>query len=98
MLGQIIKSRFYCKSGQQTSPAIKNAIWRDQFIEGKWYDGEYQTWGWEDGFKLNGGCYKYWVIEENGTKIEMQRSRMKSVFQLDKEEVRNIKIEQILKK
>ena len=96
--GQIIKTKFYCKGTQKTSPAIENSIWREQFIEGNWYDGEYETYGWEDGFRLNGGHRKYWVIEENGKKIEIHKARMKMVFELDKEQIRDKKIEQILKK
>ena len=25
--------------------------WADKFIEGKWYEGEYETWGWESGYR-----------------------------------------------
>lgn len=95
--GQIIKTKFYCKGGQKTSPDISSS-WRDQFMEGKWYDGEYETWGWEDGYRLNGGYRRYWVIEENGNKIEIHKARMKLVFELDMDKVREKKIEQILKK
>ena len=72
--------------------------WKPRFIEGKWYDGEYETWNWEDGYKCNGGWSRYWVVDESGEKKELSRTYMKIIFQLDIDEIRDQKIEQILNK
>ena len=39
------KTKFFCKNGSQIGDGgpIKNILWKDRFIEGKWYDGEYET-------------------------------------------------------
>jgi hypothetical protein len=42
--------------------------WTRRFIKDKWYDGEYETWGFEDGYRLNGGWRQYWAVNELGKK------------------------------
>ena len=110
-MSQIIKTKFLCKTGCKTTSAVKTKIgnvmtisskgiksnWTDLFIEGKWYDGEYETWS-EQLYKLNDGWKKYWVVNEKGEKKEMNRIKMSTIFQLDIEELRDNKIEEILKK
>ena len=69
--------------------------WADKFIEGKWYEGEYETWGWESGYRLNGGWYRYWVVDESGKKEQIDRTRMKILF-YSSEELREVLIDEIL--
>ena len=89
---EIVKSKFYCKCGQQTSPRIKNATWKDQFVKGKIYDGEYETYSNSDGYRLNGGWSRYWVIDEMGEKVEVGRVRFKILF----EELREHNLDSII--
>lgn len=72
------------------------ATWVDTFIKGKWYDGEYETWNWEDGYRLNGGWRTYWVVNELGEKEEIPKAHMNVIFQLDISEIRDAKIDDIL--
>ena len=102
-MSQIIKTKFLCKTGCKTAPSrgysgTQKLNWTDLFVEGKWYDGEYETWNWEDGYRCNGGWRRYWVVDEKGKKEEMNRIKMSTIFQLDIEELRDNKIEEILKK
>lgn len=69
--------------------------WAPKFIEGKWYEGEYETWNWESGYRLNGGWSRYWVIDENGKKEEIDRTRMRILFYTS-EELRDVLIDEIL--
>ena len=102
-MSQIIKTKFLCKSGCKTTPAVRGikanelTNWSDLFIEGKWYDGEYETWS-QQLYKLNNGWRRYWVVNEKGIKEEVNRIKMSTIFQLDIEELRDNKIEEILKK
>ncbi len=95
-MNQIVKTKFLCKNGSRTGPAY-GGVWIDRFIEGKWYDGEYETWSWEDGYKLNGGWKKYWVVNEQGEKQEVQRAWFKIMFECDIQNLRQEKINQIIK-
>jgi len=70
--------------------------WVDKFIEGKWYDAEYETWDWEDGYRINGGWRTYWVINELGEKEELSRPYMDVLFHHDIVEIRDRKIDEIL--
>lgn len=105
-MGEIIKTKFLCKSGCRVSSGLgyggsrkgHKLSWTDLFVKGKWYDGEYETWNWKDGYRCNGGWRKYWVVNEKGEKKEMDRIKMSTIFQLDIEELRDNKIEEILKK
>ena len=94
----IIKTKFYCKGGMKrgSSPVAANNFWTEIFIEGKWYDGEYETWDWEDGYRINGGWRKYWVVNELGEKEEVSKSRMRVVFNTEINEIRDQKIDDIL--
>ena len=98
----IVKTKFLCKSGCKTAPSRgysgkQKLNWTDLFIEGKWYDGEYETWS-QQLYRLNNGWRRYWVVNEKGEKKEMDRIKMSTIFQLDIEELRDNKIEEILKK
>jgi len=68
----------------------------DRFIEGKWYDGEYETWSWEDGYRVNGGWRKYWVVNEKGEKEEIPKAHMKVIFEFDIQQLREEKLKDIL--
>lgn len=94
----IISTKFYCRTTCRTGPrsTYPKVVWTDRFLSGKWYDGEYETWNWEDGYKCNGGWRRYWVVNESGVKEEISRSYMRSIFQLDLDEVRDQKINDIL--
>lgn len=70
--------------------------WIDRFVEGKWYEAEYETWDWEDGYRINGGWRRYWVVNESGKKEEMPRSHMNVLFHHDTIGIRNSKIDEIL--
>ena len=94
---KIIKTKFLCKNTSQTVTKGHPKYVKDRFIEGKWYDGEYETWS-QQLYKLNNGWRRYWVVNEKGVKEEMNRIKMSTIFQLDIEELRDNKIEEILKK
>ena len=98
----IIKTKFYCKNGAQESKggrglSFNDVNWVNIFIEGKWYDGEYETWPFESGFRLNGGWKVYWVVNESGVKTKISRARMGIIFELDHVKLRDIKIDTLLK-
>jgi hypothetical protein len=102
---KIIKTKFLCKTGCKTTRKYGILLaakgiepkWTDLFIEGKWYDGEYETWS-QQRYKLNNNSWKrYWVVNENGVKEEIDRIKMSTIFQLDIEELRDNKINEILK-
>ncbi len=98
-MSQIIKTKFLCKNGSRTAPrgsSLGNLKWTDRFIESKWYEGEYETWSFEDGFRLNGGWRRYWVINEQGVKEEISKAHMRAIFEMDTQELRDNKINQIL--
>lgn len=64
MKTKLIQTRFLCKNGYRSGSGVmpilgpnSNPIaaqipvsWVDNFITGKWYDGEYEPWWFEDGF------------------------------------------------
>ena len=79
-MSEIIKTKFLCKNGSRTAPrgSFDSIKWKDRFIEGKWYDGEYETWSWEDGYRINDGWRKYWVINESGEKEEIPKQNKQS--------------------
>lgn len=105
---KIVKTKFLCKNGSQVSPknytgklGTNNKIgfnlkWEDRFIEGKWYDGEYETWS-DQLYKLNGGWKRYWVINEMGEKEEISKAHMNAIFETDIQNLRDVKINEILK-
>jgi hypothetical protein len=98
---KIVKTKFLCKNSSQSSPkglSLSNIQWQDRFIEGKWYDGEYETWNFDDGFRLNGGWRRYWVINEKGEKEEIHKAHMNAIFEMNIQELRDNKIKEILKK
>ena len=95
-MSQIVKTKFLCKNGSRTGPAY-GGVWIDKFIEGKWYDGEYETWSWEDGYRVNGGWRKYWVVNEQGVGEEISRAHFKIIFETDTQQLRDRKIEDIIK-
>jgi len=95
-MNQIVKTKFLCKNGSRTGPAY-GGVWIDKFIEGKWYDGEYETWSWEDGYRVNGGWRKYWVVNEQGVGEEISRAHFRVIFETDTQQLRDKKIEDIIK-
>ena len=92
-----VKTKFLCKTGSRTAPRapLGSIKWKDRFIEGKWYEGEYETWSLQL-YKLNGGWRRYWVINEVGEKEEISRIHMRIIFEMDVQELRDNKIDQIL--
>ena len=95
---KIIKTKFLCKNTSQTVTKGHPKYVKDRFIEGKWYDGEYEAWNFDDGYRLNGGWRRYWVINEKGEKEEIHRAHMNAIFETDIEKLRDNKINEILKK
>jgi len=99
---KIVKTKFLCKRSSQISSKghgfnhIGTVQWKDRFIEGKWYDGEYETWS-EQLYKLNGGWKRYWVINEMGKKEEISKAHMNAIFETDIDKLRDSKINEILK-
>ena len=99
---QVIKTKFLCKKGSQISPngrlgiSKSQIVWKDRFIEGKWYDGEYETWSFDKGYEMNDGWRKYWVVNEMGKKEEVSRIEMKAIFEMDIQKMRDNKIDQII--
>lgn len=89
-----VKTKFYCKTTQSIS-STGLIRFKEQFIKGKWYDGAYETWS-DQLFKLNNGWRSYWVIDESGEKIKMSRIEMRIIFELDKTELIDKKINLIL--
>ncbi len=96
LMNQIVKTKFLCKNGSRTGPAY-GGVWIDRFIEGKWYDGEYETWSWEDGYRVNNGWRKYWVINEQGVGEEISRAHFRVIFETDTQQLRDRKIEDLIK-
>lgn len=94
-MSDIIKTKFLCKTGSQTASRFGGS-WKDRFIEGKWYDGEYQTWS-EQLFKLNNGWRRYWVVNEQGVKEEISKAHFRAIFETDTQQLRDKKIEDIIK-
>ena len=95
---KIIKTKFLCKNGSRTAPRAPfgSIKWIDRFIEGKWYDGEYETWS-QQLYKLNGGWRRYWVINEQGEKEEISRVHMNAIFEMNIE-LRDYKLGELLNK
>ena len=98
---KIVKTKFLCKNSSQSYPrrglSLSNIKWEDRFIEGKWYDGEYEVWNYERGYEINGGWRRYWVVNEMGIKEEIHRAHMNAIFEMNIEELRDNKINEILK-
>jgi hypothetical protein len=102
---KIVKTKFLCKNSSQSYPrrglfsktVESNIKWQDRFIEGRWYDGEYETWNYQRGYEINGGWRRYWVINESGEKEEIHRAHMNAIFEMNIEELRDNKINEILK-
>ena len=75
-IDMIIKTKFLCKSDSRISRggySHDNIDWDIRFIEGKWYDGEYETWSFEEGYLTNNGWRRYWVINEKGRNTSIYR-------------------------
>ena len=92
----IIKTKFLCKNGSRTASRF-GGPWKDRFIEDKWYDGEYETWSWEDGYRINSGWRRYWVINEQGEKEEISKPMFRLLFETDTQQLRDRKIEDLIK-
>ena len=96
-MSEIIKTKFLCKNGSRTAPRapLGSIKWEDRFIEGKWYDGEYETWSLQL-YKLNNGWRRYWVVNEKGIKEEIHKAHMKAIFEFDTQQLREEKLKDIL--
>lgn len=95
---EIVKTKFVCKTTMSEASRHDSSQWRQVFIEGKTYDGEYETWSWSRGYEVNRGWKRYWIVAEDGEMRELQRARFRAIFHYDDlVELRNNKIEQILK-
>jgi hypothetical protein len=88
MKSEVIKAKFLCKNAMSISD---NQIYE----KGKIYDGFYETYSWEDGYKTNGGWKTYWVIDNKNIKHKINRSIFNAVF-YDVDETRDIRINEIL--
>jgi len=102
---RIISTKFLCKTDMSESPRALNAQWNPVFIKDKWYFGEYELWGESNDseknerlYGLNNGWRRYWVIGEDGKKREMPKVYMRALFIIDIDEMRDAKIDEILKK
>lgn len=94
----IVKSKFLCKNTSRIGTGINGQPWVERFIEGKWYDGEYEIWSFDDGYRINNGWRRYWVINEQSKKEEISRSRFNLIFETDIQILRDNKINEIIKK
>jgi len=92
--GEIIKTKFLCNTTMSSGPY--NSI-EQKFTEGKWYDGEYETWGWKNGYECNNGWRRYWIVNDVGVKEEVQRTMFNAIFETDIIELRDNKINEIIK-
>jgi len=98
MKGEIVKTKFLCKAKSQISKGGRTYMkWIDRFVAGKWYDGEYEMWTFESGYRVNGGWRRYWVVNEQGVKEEIPKAIMNAVFDNKISERRDVIIDQILK-
>lgn len=96
---KIVKTKFLCKNSSQSCPrglSLSNIQLEDRFIERKWYDGEYENWS-QQLYKLNGGWKRYWVVNEMYEKEEIPKAHMDDIFEMNIEELRDAKINDILK-
>jgi hypothetical protein len=89
---KIITTKFLCRNG---SSKLSGGAWQDRFNEDKWYDGEYETWGWQDGYRINGGWRRYWVVNEQGEKESLSKTEFNSIFEKDIQELRNRKLQDL---
>jgi hypothetical protein len=106
-MGQIIKTKYYCKGTSRRAPGrgakLGNITWTDRFVKDNWYEGTYELWYDDEErnnnmYRLNNKWRKYKVINESGVEEEISKHHMDVIFEMDKDEIRNQKIEQILKK
>jgi uncharacterized protein (DUF2267 family) len=89
---EIIKTKFLCK----TDCSLIDTNQTPLFIKGKWYDGEYETWSFSEGYEINGGWRNYFVVNENGVKQRLSRARFRAIFETCNQHLRDKKIEDIL--
>jgi hypothetical protein len=95
----IVKTKFLCKSTTSISSGRSSKLFDTDLVtfeKGKWYDGEYETWSSEDGFRLNGGWRRYWAVNEQCKKEEIHKAWFKIMFEYDIEKIRDEKINNIL--
>ena len=50
-----------------------------------------------DRFRLNGGWRRYWVVNEQGVKEEIPKAHFRAIFETDTQQLRDRKIEDIIK-
>lgn len=92
----IVKAKFLCKNGSRIGTGEPGSVWQERFIENKWYDGEYEIWSFQDGYRINGGWRRYWVINEQGKKEEISRAHFRVIFETDTQQLRDKKIQEII--
>jgi hypothetical protein len=108
-MSRIVKTKFYCKGTSRSAPrgsGFNNIHWVDNFIEGKWYDGEYELWYDEDEvsernqkmFRINNKWKNYKVVDDRGNFKEIPKSHMNIIFEMGLIRLRDEKINEILKK
>ena len=88
MKSEVIKAKFLCKNTMSISDS-------QIFYNGEIYDGFYETWSWEGGYKANSGWRNYWVIDNKNIKHKMDRIIFRAVF-YDVDETRDKRIDEIL--
>ena len=53
--------------------------------------------GVEEGFIINGGWRRYWVINEQGRKEEISRAKFKIIFETETQQLRDKKNRRFIK-
>ncbi len=91
----IIKIKFYCKGGSEYisfyhDPGAKKEI---RFVQGKWYDGEYETWSDneisnKESYRLNNRWKNYWVVNEMDQKEGISIAHMNTIFEMKMDNLR----------
>jgi hypothetical protein len=91
----IVESKWKCKNGSSIwqSDGVKN----NRFIKDKWYTVFYETWSFNDGYRLNNGWLNYWAVNEFGIKEKLSKAKARLIFYHDSDEQRDAKIEEIIK-
>ncbi len=83
----IVKTKFLCKSDCKVYDGSTSSY---RFINGKWYDGE---WSSDDGYRINNGWRRYWVIDQNLNKQNISKAKIKLIFETDIQNIRDSKID-----
>jgi len=95
-----INKKFKCKGTMSTSPSCEPYDWKEEFIEGKWYNCSYKTWSNDpieniESYKRNGGWNGYKAISEYGVELKFDRAHFNIVFYTTVDEIRESLINEI---